>query len=275
MSLYGKLGAARRLPLLILAALLMLLTTACGNGNSGFPKEPGQYSIQPSSLAFDGKDYTMAWSDASGNLHKAEGRDVQMQRDERTFLEIGSGSPVVHLKEDEAVVVRGQDSNGPFDSFWFPFFLGQTLGGLGGGPVINQRYPGDSAPRGAGYQYPPTDTFGRGDDLHGSVERSKAQTPDYTKVQPAPYAVSGQSSGTGGGNAASNKSVAPSTGQDGGTGSGSAASNKGTFRSSGGPGINGGSGWSSGGSKPQIGNGSSPSKGPSLPAPSRGGAKRR
>lgn len=277
MAIQTASGTARPVALIVLLALLMVLATACGNGNSGFPKQPGQYTIQPSSLAFDGKEYSLLWADSSGNLHKAEGQDVRMQRDERTFLEIGSGSPVVHLKEDEAVVVRGQDSGGPFESFWFPFFLGTALGRVGSPAVINQPYPGESIGRGASYQYPPTSSFGRDDSLHGSVQRSKPETPDYSKVPPAPYAVSGQSAGTGGGNAATNKSVGPSSGQSGGTGTGSAASNKGTFRSSGstsggGTGVNGGSGWSSGSkSGPSVGSGSS------RPSPGRsfGGGRRR
>jgi hypothetical protein len=164
--------------------------------------------------------------------------------------------------------VHGRDRDGAFDSFWFPFFLGSTLGRVGGPVVINQPYPGDPQSRGPGYQYPPTDRFGRGDDLHGSVERSRASTPDYTKVQPAPHAVSGQGAGTGGGTAVTNKSAAPITGQGGGTGTGSAASDKGTFRSSGGTsgggtGINGGSSW---GSSPSAGSGVRSTS----PAPSRG-----
>jgi hypothetical protein len=263
MTMRGSMKRAGRATLVLLAVLLALMGTACGSGNSGFPKAPGQYTIQPNSLSYDGQKYALLWADAAGGLHKAEGKDVRMQRDERTFLEIGNDSPIIHLKEDEAVVVRGQDRDGPFDSFWFPFFLGTALG-RGGGPVIvNQPYPGDGAPRGPGYQYPPTDTFGRGDSMHGSVQRSKPEAPDYSKVQPAPYAVSGQSSGTGGGSAATNKSVGPSAGQSGGTGTGSAAGNKGTFRSSGGTsgggtGVNGGAGWSSS-SRPSTGVGGSSS----------------
>jgi hypothetical protein len=254
--------------MLALAALVAVLTTACGGSNSGFPKEPGQYTIQPNSLAFDGKKYSLQWADASGGLHKAEGEDVRMQQSEQTSLEIGSGSPIVHLKEDEAVTVRAKDRDGPFETFWFPFFLGRALGG---GPIINQPYPGDSIGRGPTYQYPPTDSFGRDDSLHGSVQRSKAQTPDYTKVQPAPYAVSGQNSGAGGGNAATNKVVAPSSGQSGGAGSGTSASGKGTFSSSGGTGVKGGSGLSSDSGKAGTGGSvttrpkSPPIKVPALP----------
>lgn len=268
MSILGK-STLRRWVLLLLTVLLATAATGCGSGNSGFPRDAGEYTIQPGSLAYDGKKYELLWADASGNVHLAQGSDVRMQRDERTVLEIGSGSPVVHLKEDEAVVVRGRDSNGPFDTFWFPFFLGTALGRGGGPVVINQPYPGDSASRGPGYQYPPTDTFGRDDSLHGSVQRSKPQTPDYTKVQPAPYSVSGQSSGTGGGNAATNKSTTPFSGQSGGTGSGSAASGKGTFSSSGGgTGVGGGAGWTSP-SKPNTGTGGAVSPRSSSPPPIR------
>jgi hypothetical protein len=238
-----------------LASLLAILTAACGDGNSGFPKQDGQYPIQAGSLTYDGKSYTLLWSDANGQFQQAEGRNVRMQRDERTFLEIGNSSPVIHLKEDEAVTVRGRDRDGIFESPWFPFFLGYTVGGGLNGPTINQPYPGDSSRGGPAYQYPPTDSFGRGDSLHGSIERSKAETPDYSKVQPAPYAVSGQSGGTGGGNAATNKATGPASGQSGGTGTGSAATNKGTFSANGGTGVNGGAGF--GGSKPSTGTGSS------------------
>jgi hypothetical protein len=271
-SILSNSGPARRAALVWLALMLALATTACGGGNAGFPREPGQYTIQPNSLSFDGKKYSMLWADASGGLHKAEGEDVRMQRDEQTFLEIGNGTPVVHLKEDEAVIVQGKDRDGPFESFWFPFFLGSTLGRAGGPVIVNQPYPGERSSQGPGYQYPPTDRFGREDSLHGSVERSKPQTPDYGKVQPAPYAVSGQGAGTGSGTAATNKSATPFSGQAGGTGSGSAASGKGTFSSGGsvsggGTGVNGGSSWSSG-SGSAKGAGGSVSR-PSSPPPVR------
>lgn len=285
----------------LLVALLALLTAACGGGNTGFPRSPGQYAIQPGSITYDGDRYSLLWVDVDGSVHPAEGRDVRMQRDERTFLEIGNGSPVIHLAEEEAVVVRGRDRDGEFETLWFPFFLGRTLGG---GPVIiNQPYPGDAPARGPTYQYPPTDTFGRDDELHGSIQRSKPEAPDYSKVPPAPYAVSGQAAGTGAGTAASNKPVGPTSGQSGGTGSGTAASSKsstggpasgqagavgsgsaattkGTFSAkpktgAGGTGVRGGSGWLSG----SGGSGISTSKPPSSPrgsAPGRSlGGRRR
>lgn len=286
----------RQLIISLVAALLALLTAACSSSNTGFPKSPGHYDIQPGSITYDGDRYSLLWIDVDGSIHRAEGRDVRMQRDDRTFLEIGSGSPVIHLAEQEAVVVRGRDRDGEFETFWFPFFLGRTLGS---GPVIiNQPYPGDGPARGPSYQYPPTDTFGRDEELHGSIERTKPEAPDYSKVQPAPYAVSGQASGTGGGTAASNKTTAPISGQSGGTGggtaasnkgtssaptgavgSGSAATNKGTFSATpktgaGGTGVGGGSGWFSGSGSRSS---SSPSKAPSSPrsAPSRSFGGRR
>ena len=282
MSHLSALGPIRRGALVLLAMLLVAVTSACGgNGNRGFPKDAGQYEIVKGTLVFDGEKYELNWLDAAGSSHKAEGRDVRMQKDERTFLEVGSGSPLVHLKEDEAVTVRGRDRDGLFESPWFPFFLGYALGGGIGGPTTY--YPGDQRARGAGYHYPPSDSFGRGDQLNGSVERSKPEVPDYKKVPPAPHSVSGQSSGTGGGNAASNKATGPSGGQSGGTGGGSAASSKGGFANSGGgTGVGGGASYgspskSSSGSGGDSGSGSaasskgrssapsSPPKAPSMP----------
>jgi hypothetical protein len=269
MSAHLESSTLRRALLMPLILLLALLGSACGDRNSGFPKDAGEYSIQPNSISYDGKKYALIWQDPSGGLHPAEGEDVQMQRAERTFLQTGSGSPVIHLKEDEAVTVKGRDRDGDFTSSWFPFFLGYGLGNLTSGG-INQRYPGDTFGRGPSYQYPPTDSFGRGDQLNGTVERSKPEPPDYSKVQPAPYAVSGQSSGTGAGTAATNKSAAPNSGQSGGSGSGSAATNKGTFSSKGGTGVGAGAGVSSG-SRPSSGiGGSSPPR-----APVGGGSRRR
>jgi hypothetical protein len=262
MSPFGGLGPLRRAALILMASVLVLAGTACGGGgNRGFPKEAGQYEIVKGTLAFDGKDYELAWLDAAGSSHQAKGRDVRMQKDDRTFLEIADGSPLIHLKEDEGVIVRGRDKDGMFESPWFPFFIGYALGGLGNSPTTY--YPGDARSRGAGYHYPPSDSFGRGDQLNGSVERSKPETPDYGKVKPAPHAVSGQGSGTGGGAAATNKATAPSAGQSGGTGTGSAASGKGGFANGSGTGVGGGASWGSG-SKSGSGSASAPSR-PSSP----------
>ena len=273
MSPLGGLGPLRRAALLLMATLLVLVGAACGGGggNRGFPKEAGQYEIVKGTLAFDGKDYELTWLDAAGSSHQAKGREVRMQKDDRTFLEIGAGSPLIHLKEDEGVIVRGRDKDGIFESPWFPFFLGYAMGGLGNSPTTY--YPGDARSSGPGYHYPPSGTFGRGDQLNGSIERSKPDTPDYGKVKPAPYAVSGQSSGTGGGAAATNKATGPAAGQSGGTGTGSAASGKGGFANSGGTGVGGGASWGSG-SKSGTGTGSAsrpsaPSSPPRVGIPSK------
>jgi hypothetical protein len=244
----------RRLSLLVgLLFLLSIVSTACAGAGDGGPRQPGSYDVQQNSIRFDGERYDLFWADQSGTLHEMQTRKLRLVRDpDRTYLEVpGSGDPILHLKEDAPITVEGQDREGGFSSSWFPFFLGTALGSQlggnrGGTVIINQPAPGERS-YDAGtpaYRYPPTGSFGRDEDLHGSVDSSKPTPPDYAKVQPQPYATSGKSSGTGGGTAASNK--APSTssqvgagsgnanatsGQGGGTGAGTAASSKGGFRS--------------------------------------------
>jgi hypothetical protein len=227
--------------------VLSFVASACSSSGDGAPSAPGQYSVQKGSVQFDGDRYHLYWADSAGTMHRFDSQKLQMVRDpERTFLDVpqGGGTPVLHLREDEPITVQGRDQQGAFSSPWFPFLLGATLGnafgGRGGGTtIINNPAPGERAydASSPAYRYPPTGTFGRNDSLHGSIDTSKPQTPDYAKVQPAPYATSGQTSGTGGGTAASNKSTGPSgvsnatSGQSGGTGTGIAASNKGGFAS--------------------------------------------
>jgi hypothetical protein len=228
----------------ILAALLVLsqITTACGGSSNGAPTTPGQYSVQKDSVHFDGERYQLYWADNNGSLHRLDTRNLRLVRDpDRTYLDVQQGSdPVLHLREDEPITVEGRDQQGAFNSPWFPFLLGATLGNAFGGGrggqtvVINNPAPGErnydsSTPT---YRYPPTGSFGRDEELHGTLDTSKPQPPDYNRVQPAPYATTGKSAGTGGGSAASNKSVGVSnatSGQAGGTGSGLGASNKGGF----------------------------------------------
>lgn len=252
----------------ILLALLLVLSTfisACAAGD-GAPSTPGQYDVQKGSVHFDGDRYQLYWSDQNGSLHHLDTRKLRLVRDpDRTFLEVPqNGDPILHLREDEPITVDGQDHEGAFSSPWFPFLLGATLGnafgGRGGGQtiIINNPVPGESgtyAPNTPAYRYPPTGSFGRDDELHGSLDSSKPTTPDYSKVQPAPYATTGKSSGTGGGSAVSNKApnaANATSAQAGGTGGGTAASNKGGF-------AKGDQSYSSstGGSSKSIGAGSS------------------
>jgi hypothetical protein len=233
---------------------LSLVASACSGAGSSVPTTPGQYSVQKDSVHFDGERYQLYYADSSGSLHQLQTRNLKMVRDpDRTYLDVPqSGDAVLHMREDEPITVNGQDHQGAFSSPWFPFLLGATLGnafggGFGGGRggqtvIINNPAPGETGTYGAGtpaYRYPPTGTFGRDDQLHGSLDSSKAQVPDYSKVQPAPYATAGNASGTGGGTAASNKS-APSgqpgasnatSAQSSGSGGGTAASSKGGFAS--------------------------------------------
>jgi hypothetical protein len=235
---------------IVLAALflLSLLASACSS-TGGAPATPGQYSVQKDSVHFDGERYSLYWADNNGSLHHMDTQKLRLVRDpERTFLDVPQGGdPILHLREDEPITVAGQDNQGAFSSPWFPFLLGATLGnafggrGGGGTVIINNPAPGERSydANTPTYRYPPTGSFGRDDALHGSVDSSKPQPPDYSKVQPSPYATAGKSSGTGGGSAVSNKApggpagvtgaTSATSGQSGGTGSGLAASSKGGF----------------------------------------------
>lgn len=253
-----------RVALAVLLVLSLGLSACTGGGGSGAPRAPGQYEVQRNSVHYDGSQYGLVWSDTDGSLHQMQTRNLRMVRDEqRTYLEVagGGGDPVLHLRQDEPITVDGRDRQGGFSSPWFPFLLGaalgNSLGNRGGGNgvvIINQPAPGE--PRSYGpttptYRYPPTGSFGRGEELHGTLDTGRPQPPDYTRVAPAPYATSGQSAGTGGGTAATNKSGGgasgasgsanggATSGASGGTGGGTAASNKGGFSNGSGSGAGG------------------------------------
>jgi hypothetical protein len=260
-----RLARSRSFNLLLASLLVLSVVASACSGGGGVPSQPGQYSVQKDSIHFDGDRYQLYWADNNGSLHQLNTKNLRLVRDpDRTYLDVpqGGGDPVLHLREDEPITVQGQDREGAFSSPWFPFLLGATLGnafggrGGGGTVIINNPAPGErsydaSTPA---YRYPPTGTFGRNDELHGTLDSSKAQLPDYAKVQPSPYSTAGKSSGTGGGAAASNKSVTSgasnaASGQSGGTGSGLAASNKGGF-------ANGSQSYSNTGSGGSVGAGS-------------------
>ncbi|MBI2954392.1 MAG: hypothetical protein HYY30_08770 [Chloroflexi bacterium] len=214
----------------LIPLIIILLFIGCSDSR-GLPSSPGDYDIKANSLNWDGREYEFFWKDKNGEFHRATGDDFKMVEDSRTFLEMNDRDAIIHLAQQEPVAIRGEDSNGSFTSSWFPFLIGTAVGrGFGGPVVINEPYPGTppTSPKTPTYHYPPADTFGRGDSLQGSVTNDRPTTPDYTKVKPAPYAVSGQGGGTGGGVAATNKSDAVG-GQSGGAGGGSAATNKGGF----------------------------------------------
>jgi hypothetical protein len=214
-----------RIALAAAGLVLVLLVAACGGG--GLPDHDGIYQVQSHSVSWDGDQYRFAWADSGGTLHQARSKDVRLVQDDQTFLQVQDRKSILHLASLEPVNVVGQDQRGQFSDSWFPFLAGATIGNALGG----SRVPG--------YYYPPTNQYGRGDQIDGSISTSVPKPPDYSTVKtppnavhPASGSVSGQNSGTGGGNAATNKlgSNGPSSGsvggQAGGTGNGSAAGNK-------------------------------------------------
>jgi hypothetical protein len=223
----------RRLALALLL-LSTLILAACGGG-SGLPTQPGSYVLKEKSVTYDGDRYSFYWADATGALHRVTSGDVKLKLDEKNELEITPDKQaVLHLKQDEPVTVEGRDRQGDFGSLWYPFLIGSMLSRGGGGPVIINNQPASPEYRDPTYRYPPTDRFDRGDTIGGNVTNTSAKPPDYTRLAPVGGTVSGQSGGTGGGNATINKAeqASAASGQAGGAGSGSAALDKsGSFRS--------------------------------------------
>ena len=206
--------------LFVVSLLLVALAGACGSGGDsvkGAPSKDGEYTVKPGSISYDGDRYRLLWEDRDGQFRDLSGKGLKMVKDERTFLARSKGETVLHLREDEPIETLARDNNGNYSSPWFPFLVGAAVGNAFSGPR---------------YHYPPTDTFGRGDQLNGSVVTQTAKPPKYEGLPPNPNAVSGQSQGTGGGNAVTNKAEgATVSGQSQGTGAGTAASAKGGFRS--------------------------------------------
>jgi hypothetical protein len=215
-----------------LLPLLIVLGNCAGAASGGLPTAPGRYPVKERSVTFDGERYSFLWADAAGNLQRATTRDVKLRLAEQNLLEITeTRDAILHLKQDEPVQVEARDQRGDFGNFWYPFLIGQLIGGGGGPVVINQPAPREYQQ--PVYRYPPTDRFDRGDTLTGSQTTDRPGPPDYGRLAPIGGAVSGQAGGAGGGQAATNRaeSAGAVSGQRGGAGSGSAALNKsGSFR---------------------------------------------
>jgi|SRR5579875_2237663 hypothetical protein len=207
--------AAMRSPAGLLALVVLLLLSCAGPANQGLPATPGAYDIQTRSVSFDGQQYRFYWRAADGTLHQARARDLKLVQDERSYLEIGGDGPVLHLAPDEPITVQHRSGG---SAVWLPFVVPIPVGG----PVASG--PPPTTPS---YRYPPTDRFGQGDTLYGSAATTHPAPPDYSKVRPAPGAVSGQNAGTGDGTAATNRTgTGAVSGQAGGTGSGNAITDK-------------------------------------------------
>jgi hypothetical protein len=258
-----------------LLPLLIVLGNCAGSANGGLPTAPGRYPLKERSVTFDGERYSFLWADAAGNVQRATTRDVKLRLDEQNLLEITDAKEaVLHLKQDEPVQVEARDQRGDFGSFWYPFLIGSMLSR--GPVVINQPAPREYQQ--PVYRYPPTNTFDRGDTIAGNATSTTNRPPDYSRLAPVGGAVSGQTGGAGGGNAATNKAeTAPSAGgQAGGAGAGSAALNKSGSFKSGSQGYDAtvpkvGAGSSIGSSKtgPSVGSGR-PSTGAKIPKISTG-----
>jgi hypothetical protein len=213
--------------LLPLLAVFLFAFGSFGCNRPDLPRSPGDYPIQNNEIRFDGQDYVFRWVAPDSSIHLVKTSDVKLAQDDHTFLRVGSSTPELHLAEQQPIQVAARDDRGNFVTPWFPFLWGP----FGGGTVINVPRDTGGDVRNPTYRYPPTDSFGRGDQLGGSVPSSKPRPPDYTNLPNASNTVGGQSGGTGGGAAATGKSSAPVGGQSGGAGSGSAASGKGGFQS--------------------------------------------
>lgn len=234
---------------------LVLLTLLLASCNSGFPREAGRYQIQAGSLIYDGEAYRLLWADRDGTLRRASGDDVRLVRGEETYLEMGSGSPIVHLRAEERVELRDRAGNAA--GWWLPFLLGTTLGrGSVGLPAPEEQRPT--------YRYPPR-APSPGETVGGS-QTAERPLPPERRVQSAPGSVSGQAGGTGGGIAATTRGTPAVAGQAGGSGAGTAATAKGSGAASGqvgGTGAGTAAGGKSGvlGGKPSSGIGGARSSG--------------
>src|SRR5712692_3717160 len=164
-----------RLTLCLIAVLALVLTAACGGG--GLPDRDGAYEIQSRSVTWDGDQYRFFWADSSGGLHQARSKDVRLVQDDRNYLQMQDRKGILHLLPAEPVNVLGQDQRGQFSDSWFPFLAGAALGNALGGPRVPT------------YYYPPTNVYGRGDQIDGSITTAAPKPPDYSTVKTPPNAV--------------------------------------------------------------------------------------
>src|SRR3972149_3907952 len=95
-----------RIASIVLVLILALSLVGC---SQGLPRQDGQYELKPQSLTYDGRDYEFYWVDSSAQLKQYQGREVKLVQDERSFLEVKDGKPIVHLNQDEPVTVLAQD----------------------------------------------------------------------------------------------------------------------------------------------------------------------
>lgn len=203
--------------------LLVVFASACGRAD--LPADRGDYPIHNNEIRFDGQHYVFRWVGKDNSLHLVRTDRTKLVEDERTYLQMDA-EPILHLAQSQPIQVEARDHRGSYGTAWYPFFWGP----IGGGPVIVLPPQTGGSSGTASYRYPPTDTFGRGDTLGGSVPSSQPKPPDYTRLPNAANTVAGQEGGTGGGAAATGRSAGAVSGQSGGTGAGSAASGKGGFR---------------------------------------------
>ena len=81
------------------------------------PTQSGEYHLQQDTVTWDGSQYRFAWIDRDNSVKWAQGDDVQLVQDERTFLEMRDGKPIIHLTADTPVTVLARDRGGDFSSF--------------------------------------------------------------------------------------------------------------------------------------------------------------
>src|SRR5947209_20458356 len=79
----------------------VLLLAACGG--DGLPSQPGEYVVKSKSVTFDGERYQFQWAPTGkSDLSWAKTRDVRLQLDDRTYLQVDGGKKaVLHLTKEE------------------------------------------------------------------------------------------------------------------------------------------------------------------------------